>query len=1131
MSTDGPTGTGRLIADLRAHVEAVRGRRQMLDFAARLLQSVAIALAAGMTVLVLESVAYFPSSVRTTLVAGCALLLLPSLIVYTVVPLLRRFGILRPASIEDTARSIGAHFPTIRDRLLNALQLGDLDERGAWVSSELIEESVRTLARDLEGLALTDSIDRTGLRNNGRRAGIVAAAVLVLLFAWPGTFLGGLDRLRSYDRDFSPPRTYAISVSPGTMEVAKGTDVTVRITVSARDGSRQRPDAVRVFLRGDGQNDFEPVVVEAGGDGQFTHLLPALRFSYDYYAMAGDERSDEYRISVLDWPSLRSFRVRLDHPAYARLTPAIQEEFAGDIVALPGTRVTVSGRASKELASGSMHFSDSSRTGLQPEGVSFTGSFVIADPMSYSVHVRDTEGLGNRSPIEYQIRVLPDAPPTVAITQPGRNMDIAGGDPIGLFIESSDDYGISSLVLRYRLSHSRYVRPQQDYQAVSVPLPKDTPRDADVSYVWDLGPLDLVPEDVVEYFVEAYDNDTVNGPKSARSAMYTLRLPSLEEVFSDLDTEHEGTLQDLDRTLTEAEELRKDIEKINRDLKTNKDFDWQDQQKAREMAAKVEDIRKRLEKTEQQLKSMTDDMQRQRVLSPETLEKYLELQSMVEQMNTEELQQALREMQQAMEGVRRDQLQQALQTVQFSEERFRQGIERTLNLLKRIQIEQKMDEATRRAQDLADSQEELQNAPPERSTEAARDQERLSGEQQRLEDLLEDLQRRMEEFFTEMPADRLAELNQQLQQQQIDRRMQEASRQMQSGNMQQARQTQQQLQQDLETLSEQLQAMQQQMLEQQTEQVLNSLRRATTDLLELSERQESVKNQAQSSPANSSSLRENAQRQMQIMRELNNVAASLSELAQKSFAVTPGMGRSIGESMQAMQNAMRDLEVRNGSQAAQDQTAAMASLNEAARQVQESLRALMQGAQGSPGGMGLMQQLQMMAGQQMQLNAQTQRLGQGESDLRRAAEAARIAQEQDAVRKSLEQLQREAQSSEDRDRILGDLQQVANDMREVVRNLQQNDVDEQTVRRQERILSRLLDASRSMRERDYEKRREATTGRRFTRRAPDALPTDETRNWLRQEMLKALERGYSRDYQELIRRYFEELERVEARAE
>jgi predicted acetyltransferase len=102
-------------------------------------------------------------------------------------------------------------------------------------------------------------------------------------------------------------------------------------------------------------------------------------------------------------------------------------------------------------------------------------------------------------------------------------------------------------------------------------------------------------------------------------------------------------------------------------------------------------------------------------------------------------------------------------------------------------------------------------------------------------------------------------------------------------------------------------------------------------------------------------------------------------------------------------------------------------------------------------------------------------------------------------------------------------------MKEVVNNLQQNNVNPETIKKQERILSRLLDASKSMRERDYEKKRKAETGTQITRKSPDEIDLNslEGKDRLREELLKALEEGYSKDYQELIRKYFEELEKTD----
>jgi hypothetical protein len=319
--------------------------------------------------------------------------------------------------------------------------------------------------------------------------------------------------------------------------------------------------------------------------------------------------------------------------------------------------------------------------------------------------------------------------------------------------------------------------------------------------------------------------------------------------------------------------------------------------------------------------------------------------------------------------------------------------------------------------------------------------------------------------------------------------------------------------------------MQQQMLQQQAQYVMNELRKASANLLELSKNEEALKQQAQSAPANSPQLRENAQNQQQAIQDLQNIVKGLAELSQKSFAVTPEMGKAIGEALARMNNAMRGLDMRNGSTASLEQGQAMAALNRAAIQIQNALQAMMQG--GGSGAGSLMQQLQMMASQQMSINMQTQQMGGMTSQ--QAAEAARLAKEQEAVRKSLEQLNREAQQSGEQQKLLGDLNKIAEEMKEVVRNLEQNDINPETIRKQERILSRLLDASKSMRERDYEKKRKAETGTQFVRRSPKDIDfeTLEDNSRLHEELLKALEQGYSKDYQELIRKYFEELEKTE----
>jgi hypothetical protein len=176
---------------------------------------------------------------------------------------------------------------------------------------------------------------------------------------------------------------------------------------------------------------------------------------------------------------------------------------------------------------------------------------------------------------------------------------------------------------------------------------------------------------------------------------------------------------------------------------------------------------------------------------------------------------------------------------------------------------------------------------------------------------------------------------------------------------------------------------------------------------------------------------------------------------------------------------------------------------------------------------GFMQRLQQITGQQQGINQGTQSL-QGMSQ-QQLAELGRLAAEQGMVRKSLEQLAKEAAQSGELSKMLGDLNRIAQEMREVQTDLAQGNVNPETLKKQERILSRLLDSQRSARERDFEKKRRAQSGTNVARKSPGEIDpgSQEGRSRLQQDLQKALEEGYARDYQELIKKYYEALEKLE----
>ena len=1129
-----------ILSDIRNRLALMRTEQDTVDTFRGLFVFSSLLFLLTISLTLTEATFHFSGFVRTILVPSSVLLTLVAAGWFFVRPMLRLAEVTPSASDFELASRVGDFFPTIRDRLLNLLQLQkELEAGTSRYSPELIDASFYDLRDAVRSIDFEQAVDQTPLRVVRKNFLVVAIACVALFIMMPITLLEAANRLIFFGTEFIPPAQYVFEVSPGNKEVVKGENVTIAVRVSSSivsPATLQRTP-ISLLWNKEGQTKSEEITLRADSNDVYQTILAGLRTTTEYYVRLDGVESESYKLVVIDRPMIRSFQIRLDYPSYTKLQPRLQDEFVGDIAALAGTRATATAISSKNLKDARIVFDNRTSTPMNIRGERFSTTFTIQRDGSYHVDVMDHEGLNNTDPVEYQVRLIPDESPTVAILFPGRNLDLAGDKSLPLLLQIKDDFGFSQLRLGYRIAHSRYEEITPHHTFVAIPLPSEITTlgevvrlsaHGEVRFRWDLSRLKLVPEEVVEYFVEVFDNDAVNGPKAARSQFYLLRLPSLEEVFTDLKKGHEQSLDDLRKTLEEAKELKEKLETINQDLKKNKDFDWQQQKKVEEMAKKYQELQKKLDKVQQKVDEIVQQMQQHNVLSDETMQKYLELQQLMQQLDSAELEQLLKQMQQAMQNINKDQIQQALQQMTFSEERFRQSIERTMNLLKRIQIEQKLDELKKRAEQLRQTQDQLEQRANEnergKESDLARQQEDLVRQQQELERQAKDLEERMEEFFTEMPLDKLQQLNEKLRQQQLSEQMRKAASQLKQGQWQQAQQMQRQIGQQLQEYAEQLDALQQEMLQQQSQYVINELRKATNNLLELSKQEELLKQQSQSAPSNSLQLRQNAQDQMRVMQDLRNVVNSLSELSQRSFAVTPGMGRAISDALNRMQNAMRSLDIRNGAMASQEQQAAMAALNRAATQVQQAMQAMMQ-AQGSGG--GLMQQLQMMAGQQMGINMQTQQLGDGMSQ-QRAADAARLAMEQEAIRKSLEQLNREAQTSGDREKILGDLERIADEMREVVTNLEQNQVNPETIQKQERILSRLLDASRSMRERDFEKRRKAQTGTQIARKSPsDIDPASlEGQNRLREDLLKAIEQGYSKDYQELIRKYFEELQKI-----
>lgn len=1075
----------------------------------------------------LESEFYFATPVRKLIFYITSFILTLSFCAYVLPSILKLVGLLKSKSDVELAKFVWGKYPEIGDKLLDALQIYEQKSRSKNLySEELIDSAFSQLADEVLKIEW-EKVDKN--ESNKRLISsllILGGFVLSLIFL-PG-FGNSFIRILNYDKKFLKPADYIIKVAPGDTTIAKGTNIKIKIQAIPQRPNLPIPNEIELYLAQEGVKNFEIKKIKAGktSSPEFEHEIYNVRVPLEYFVKVKDSRTEKFKIDVIDKPVIKLLKVQLLYPSYTSFEPIYLEDNAGDITAIAGTIARFEILSNKSLDSAKIVFSNGSISNLNVSETMAKGSVKLMQSGTYHIEIKSKDGLKNEQPVEYKINIIQDEYPKVQILKPEKSVDISRDMQVGILARISDDFGFTKMRLAYKLDFSRYVKPWDAFKFIEIPIDKNS-KEQEVPYLWDLSELELAPDDVLSYYLEVFDNDFVSGPKSARTEIYTIRFPSLHEILAQVEQFQSEIYQDVKDVFEMAKKLRKEMDEIAKDLKKgNLKLDWQRQQQIQNIAKQYQELQSKIKETTQKLQNLIQKMEENRLLSPETLEKYLELQKLLNQLDIPELKELMKRFEEAMRNLNPDLIRQALEKFQFSEENFRRSIERTLNLLKRIQVEQKLNEILKQTEQVLEKQEELRKKTAQANPENKSQLKQLSDEQkdlkediEKIEENLENLKERMSEFKDEMPLDSLEKILKEMKEKKFAQKFDKAGEKIMSGNLKEATQIQFELSEGLMQMQSGLQSLQQQLMQNQQRQIISKMQKIQKDLLTLSKEQEEIKSETRNAPPGSSKLRDLAREQMDLLSGLNSVTNELIELSQKTFAITPDMGREIGSALMNMNRAVESLSTGDNANSSKFQTEAMNSLNKAIIQLGNAMQAMMQG--GAGGGLQfLLQQLNQLAMQQLGLNQATQELMQ-QLSLQQQAEMARLAAQQELIRKSLQELMKEAELSGNRSRILGDMNKIAEEMKEVVSDLESGNLNEETLRKQDRILSRLLDAQRSIHERDFEKQRESRPGQNITRQSPAELKFEEEKEKIFQDLLKSIRENYHKDYEALIKKYFE----------
>jgi hypothetical protein len=1087
-----------------------------------------------------EAMLWMPSTVRTGLVTLVALASLSLAIVLVAYPLARWFApALRPSE-RDIALRIGTAFPDIGDRLASLLDLAA--GRSSSASEPFRDRAILLLDQRLAPVPFERYEDFSRPRRSALLAGWAPVLLLLLLGLSPAGLRDASSRLLAFGIEFEPPAPFALSVSPGDIELSRGDDLRIEV----RATGMQMPTSGVVEYVAEGSDRIEAAPLTGDGQGSFSHVIEQVRTSLTYRIVADEVASPWYEVYLVDRPFIRELVLDIEYPAYTGLPPSRQTGHRGDITAIRGSRIRVTTTtAGPEISSARIAFENGEEVELAVNDQSAEGSFVLERDDSYRIVLEGENGTTNPDPIRHDITVLSDEAPRVSILSPEPEHVPSEDLLTAVQARILDDFGFSRIELAFKLVESRYRTPDGREHVSAIPLASPTPREQDIGFAWRLSGtgIDPLPGDVIEYHIRVWDNDAVSGPKMGRSAVQRIRIPSLTERYRESDERQSTIEDDLQRLREDAEQMRRDYERLRDNVRSRQEADWQSQREVEALQQRQADMEDRADQLARELDALTRDMEQNDMLSSETLETYRELQRVIEEINSPELQDALRQLQEALEELDMSRLQEGMQQYEFNEQQYQQRLERTLELFQRLRAIQELEQVERLAEELANRQEALgeQSEALESSEQngetptGGEERERLADEQERLgedvrdlEDKLQDVGDKLREIRRSDP-EKMDAIREDLRRQQLPEKMKQSADQLRN-NDSDSREGQQSAQEQLEQLQQQLSDMRAGMQGAQMNLNLSGLRRTLRDVIQLSRDQEGMQQATVQQGAGSPGLRDMARGQMRLAEGVGTVADSLHALSGQIPQMTREVQRHTGDALREMQVATEALSDRSSREASTRQRSSMMHLNELALMLSDLLDQLMDQQSGDgEGGMSLenmADQLQQMSQQQRDLNQQIQQFlneTQGERMTPDQQERLRqMAAQQDDIRRQLRQLSREQLA---RDQIANELNRVAEQMTETIRELQRQGASRETIERQQQILTRLLQAENSLQQRGEDDTRRGRTGDQDTRPSPPEIERQREIETLRRDLIRALESDYARDYQDLIRRYFELLRR------
>jgi hypothetical protein len=872
----------------------------------------------------------------------------------------------------------------------------------------------------------------------------------------------------------------------------------------------------------------------------------------DLHLLATDGRSstDTVVVRVADRPFLGGVAMRAVYPAY--LERAAEGLPIGEAARIPaGTVVEISGRASTELYVVSL-MSGRDTVALAPAGHAFRGRFQPGVTGSWTWKASGAAGAVTDVPPPIELEVIPDSVPRPEILTPLRDTLVSPNDHVTLRFSAVDDHGLASVdIASWRTNPER-----ERGDAVTAAAGRRDGSDAGGESratnriatapgpVWgttvdlDVAQRGLQAGDVLHIKLIAIDNSPWSQRGESRELL--VRVATAEQQRELARTAGDSAVaaaqaavaaqKALERRTAEAAQDRRARSNNDGNPNSSNSMNFEAAQRAKALAKDQKALADQVKQLAQTAKALEDQLRQAGALDSGLARQLQEAQALLRDALTPELLQQMEKLQGAAQQLSKDEAQQSLKDLKAMQQRLREQLEKSVEMLRRAAMEGSMQTLTDEAKDLAQQQRKLADSAraaekPDASQQTAK---RLADRTDRMASDMKKLGQRLDDAKATTGAAKTDEARQHAEaaeeklrgasgSQTKDGAQSQSGAQSPSGSQSKMEQAARDAASQMDQSASAMKAARDGQVQEWKRELTSALDQSIQEMLQMSREENSLQQQVKSGDAKGEETRG---QQSAIKQGLDAAAQRLQREAQKSSLLSSRSQRAVNDAQQKVDQATQSAaDPKNASQSANQMSDAADALNKAAASLARD-RERANTASSATGFAEMIQQMQEMAGKQGSINSQAQGIMPmpgGSMSAAAQAQARALARQQRQVADKLDELG---------DGAGGDkAAKLAQEARQLADALDGSRIDATTLARQQQLFKKLLDAGRSLEKEDREEsdRREAKAGTDANQFKPGATKvTGKNAARFREPTWDEL-RGLTADERRIVLEYFKKL--------